>query len=52
MSFDWQFHLLDGLEPSSNLRLSEGTHRLAVYGDNWFQVTYSCFIITVSSSGQ
>ena len=30
------FHLLDGLEPSSNLRLEAGEHLLAVYGDNWF----------------
>lgn len=45
-----QFHLLDGLEPSSNLRLEPREHLLCVYGDNWFEdVKYSLRLLLAAS---
>ncbi len=44
------FHLLDGLEPSSNLRLEPREHLLCVYGDNWFKdVKYSLRVFLSAS---
>lgn len=47
----FQFHMLDGLEPSQNIRLEPGKHLFCVYGDNWLQdVKYNLSIWVAESS--